>query len=237
MDQNIQNDIRFLKWYAAGTTVIVLYLFITKFLSQTDRLIAKELNVERINIVEESGELKMVISNMKKQHPGMVNGKSLAPRQREAGIIFFNSSGDECGGLVYDGNKESAGLALSVDQFHNDQIMQLQYAQEGTGDSSKRHYGLKIWDRSDKFTLAEQVALVDSLKALNQEEELNKRFKLLREKGLLGSERMFAGKNQEGEVGLFIRDDKGRIRIKIFCDNQNNPKMILLNEEGAELAE
>jgi len=237
MEQKIQNDIRFLKWYAAGLTVVLLYLLMTKFLNENQPIALKELNVQRINILEENGDLKMVISNKKKQHPGMVNGKSLAAREREAGIIFFNSSGEECGGLVYDGNKKSAGLALSVDQFHNDQIMQLQYAQEGTGDSSKRHYGLKIWDRSDRFTLAQQVALVDSMTALNKEKELTEQFKLLREKGLLGAERMFAGKNEEGEVGLFIRDDQGRVRIKIFCDKLNNPKMIVLNEAGLELAE
>ena len=54
----------------------------------------------------EKGDLRMVISNEHRQHPGIMNGEKLPDRERSSGIIFFNSSGDECGGLVYDGNEK-----------------------------------------------------------------------------------------------------------------------------------
>lgn len=69
----------------------------------------------------------MVISNKKNQHPGIINNQALPERDRPAGMIFFNDDGDECGGLVYDGDRNSASMTYSFDQYKNDQIMQLQY--------------------------------------------------------------------------------------------------------------
>jgi hypothetical protein len=235
MEQKLLREVRILKWYAAGLTLVLLFLLGNLFLQKEKHLAISELDVERINVVENNGELKMVISNKQRQHPGMLNGKTLQPRERDAGIIFFNSSGDECGGLVYDGSAKEASLSFSVDQFRNDQLMQLQYLQNTLGDSIKRHYGLKLWDRAESFTLGQQVALVDSLKRLGNEAIMNEKIQLLKDKGLLGVERMFAGKTDENEVGLFIRDSKGRIRIKIFCDDKNQPRIAMFNEDGSEM--
>lgn len=234
MEQNSTRDLRLLKWYAAVSTVAILFLLYQSLQPKSTHLQLEELDVERVNVVEKDGTLKMVISNKKRQHPGLSNFKSMPARERQAGIMFFNSSGDECGGFTYDGTREEADMGFSFDQFRNDQIMQLQYGQHAEGDSTKRQYGLKLWDRSDDFTLAQLLALVDSLQRLKQQDELNKQFKALRAKGMLGVERMFAGKTVDGEVGLFIRDDKGRIRIKIYCDRQNNPRLTVVDENGVE---
>src|SRR3990170_5972996 len=142
MEQKIIRDIRLLKWYAGCLTIVVILLSFTSFRQERKQMVLEELNVERINILEKDGTLKMVLSNKVRQHPGMANGKTFAPREREAGIIFFNSVGDECGGLAYDGVPGSAGFALSIDQLRNDQVLQLQYGQSGTGYSVRRHYGL-----------------------------------------------------------------------------------------------
>ena len=135
MDQQLNKQIKFLKIYS-----IVLTLFLTAglllaftYINKTPSF--KEINVERINVIERSGKLKMVISNDELQHPGIIDGKTLPKRKRPAGIIFFNTDGDECGGLVYDGTKKEAGMVLSIDKYKNDQIMQLQYSQ--TSDKSK----------------------------------------------------------------------------------------------------
>src|SRR5574344_1897327 len=103
MDEKLKKEIGFLKIYAGLLTIafagIVLYLVI-----RSDNKSYKEITVERINVVEKNGDLKLVISNSERQHQGIVNGKSLPKRKRQAGLIFFNSVGDECGGLIYDGN-------------------------------------------------------------------------------------------------------------------------------------
>lgn len=62
--------------------------------SQTKNQKFEEIDVERINVVEKDGKVKMVISNAARQHPGAVDGK-LIPREqgRAAGMIFFNERG------------------------------------------------------------------------------------------------------------------------------------------------
>ena len=136
-------------------------------------------------------------------------------------------------GLIYDGNKKEARMVFSVDQYKNDQIMQLQYNQESQQEEKiKRSYGLKIWDRPDSFTLGKLIHFDDSQKKLNDTGIYNKEIQKIREKGLLGFERLFIGKTKMNEVGLFIRDEKGTPRIKIFIDPNNKPVMQALDEKG-----
>jgi hypothetical protein len=59
-----------------------------------------EINVKRINIIENDGTIRMVLSNKERQHPGRIDGKDIDEREREAGLLFFNDEGDECGGCV-----------------------------------------------------------------------------------------------------------------------------------------
>jgi hypothetical protein len=236
MDQQLVKQVTFLKIYSGALTVVVIigFLFIFNQIDKKSKF--KEIDVERINVVENSGKLKMVISNQERQHPGHMDGKDLKPRQREAGIIFFNSIGDECGGLVYDGDKKGGSMALSLDQFKNDQIMQLQYNEnEENNKQRSRSYGLKLWDRSDDFTLGKLIATDDSLKKLNNEAAYLAAIKQLKSKGLLGQERLFVGKNKDNEVGIFIKDKKGLPRIKLYVDNNNRVVIQALDENGTSV--
>lgn len=226
--EKLAKEVRFLKRYSIALTLL-LAIFVLMSFRGNNRTKFEEIDVERINVLEKDGTLKMVISNSARQHPGMANGKSLPQRKREAGMIFFNSAGYECGGLVYDADKSSAGMVYSVDQFRNDQIMQLQYMEDG---SKNRTYGFKLWDRPDNFTMDDQLHLVDSLQALHQEAAINKAFRQMGAKGFLGRDRLFLGKTNKGEVGLFICDDQGRPRIRIYVDKNNQTQFETLDEEG-----
>lgn len=233
MDQQLVKQIKFLKIYSGILTVIVIVGFLLAFIQIDKKPRFKEIDVERINVLESSGKLKMVISNQERQHPGRMDGKDLKPRQREAGIIFFNSIGDECGGLVYDGDKKGGSMVLSLDQFKNDQVMQLQYNEhEENNKQRSRSYGLKLWDRSDDFTMGKLIALDDSLKKLNNEAIYLAAIQKLKSEGLLGAERLFIGKNHNNEVGLFIKDKKGLPRIKLYVDNNNRVVIQALDENG-----
>src|SRR5579872_4446681 len=166
MNQDLQKQVTALKYYLAFLSLLVVGLISFISLREgTNRF--KELTAERINIVESDNKLRMVISNQKRQHPGIMDGKVMAQREREAGMIFFNTDGDECGGLVFEGNKGGGGMAYSVDQYRNDQVMQLQYQEDTSKQQRLRGYGLKLWDRSDDFTLGDLIRLDDSLKRLN----------------------------------------------------------------------
>jgi hypothetical protein len=192
----------------------------------------KEITAERINIVERDGSLRMAISNRSSQHPGIVGGKTLPARDRAAGLVFFNDEGDECGGLMYSGDKKGADMVLSVDQYQNDQLMQLQYNQADQDGKPVRNYGLKLWDRSDHFTLENLLTFSDSLKRLNDPIAYEKEIDALKKQGRLGMERLFVGKNKDEEVGLFLKDTQGRTRMRLFINKQNEPVIEILDERG-----
>ena len=194
--------------------------------------IPSELTVRRINIVEPDGRLALVISDHASQHPGAMNGRDLPQRDRPAGLIFFNEEGDECGGLIFDGTKKEASMTYSIDQYKNDQIMQIQYAQD-SAEGLARSYGLKIWDRSDRFPLQDQLRYIDSLRRLNDSSALQAGISSLRDKGMLGVERLFLGRTADGRTGLFLRDDRGMPRLRIYIDKQNMPMIETLDEKGA----
>lgn len=190
-----------------------------------------EITVQRINVVEPDGKLKMVISNSDKQHPGMFNGKKMDARQRQPGMLFFNEEEDEVGGLVYAGNKkDGAGMVLSYDQYQNDQIMQMQYIHAG---KNHQKYGVQLWDRSEDFSHSKLTKIADSL---NNEglsaNEISKYFAKINDNKPINTSRMFTGKNFDKQVGMFLKDELGKDRIKIFVDKNNQPKFEVLDDDG-----
>jgi len=235
--QDLSKQVRFVKLYAIFLTLIVIILAgVVIFTLRNNHF--KEITAERINIVEPDGMLRMVISNQKNQHPGKMNGKVMSERERPAGMIFFNNEGDEDGGFVYDGTKNGASMAYSFDQYKNDQVMQLQYSQDndGKGKMTARSYGLKLWDRPDDFTLSQVIDYVDSLKKLNNTNAYNAGIAKLKAEGKLGQQRFFAGKNENGEVGLFLRDSKGTPRLKIYIDKNDQPVIQTLDQKGGVIS-
>jgi hypothetical protein len=236
----LTKQIRSLRTYVAVLTVIVIACLITLILllrgpRQTDAIAVSHLHVDeltarRINIVEPDGRLALVISDHARQHPGRMDGKDFPARDRPAGMIFFNEEGDECGGLVYDGTKKEASFTISVDQYKNDQIMQLSYEQDSAA-SLSRSYGLKLWDRNDRFTFQKRL---DFYNALPPHDTLALRTGMdsLRKLGYLAVERLFLGHTADGRMGLFLRDDKGVPRLRIYISKDNLPVLETLDQQG-----
>ncbi len=227
--ENLAKQVRILKIYAIVLTLVVLALIV--YMPNFNNGHYKEITAERINIIEKTGKLRMVISNKEMQHPGRMDNKDLPTRDRPAGMIFFNDEGDEDGGLVYDGNKNVASMTYSFDQYKNDQIMQLQYEQDKDGNKIVRSYGLNMWDRNDEFTLSKRLAYFDSLKNLKDTNAFNDGIKKLKAAGFT-HQRLFVGKNTNGEVGLFLNDANGKPRLNIYINKQNQPVIETLDEKG-----
>lgn len=220
-----------LKIYSITLTLVLVYVLVSGFKSSNSNEKFKEITVERINIVEPDGKLKMVISNQESQHPGMIDGKLFAARERAPEIIFFNEEQDEVGGLMYSGNKEEgANLVLSIDQYKNDQVMQLMQYTNENGDN---RYGLQLWERDKKLTMPLLQKTMDSL----EKEGYNYRQKLeyLKKKNdgePITEPRLFIGKNYNRETGLFIQDKYGIDRLRFYVDSDNSPKIEVLDEKG-----
>src|SRR5215510_7957630 len=146
----LEREVRFLKIYSAMITLLLVVVAISAFKLSSQKTKFGEIDVERINIVEKDGKLKMVISNRERQHPGVIDGKTITREGgRPPGMIFFNEKGDECGGLTFDSSekdgKSSNFASMTFDKFRQDQTIGLQHL-EGNG---QYYAGLTVWDRPD----------------------------------------------------------------------------------------
>jgi hypothetical protein len=89
-----------------------------------------EIDVERINIIEADGTVKLVIANREREPDQVREGQ---PRPRAAdnkspGITFFDDAGDEAGGLKVRGDRRAGPAArrhLFFDQHRGDQVVGL----------------------------------------------------------------------------------------------------------------
>jgi hypothetical protein len=150
-------------------------------------------------------------------------------------MIFFNSLEDECGGFIYDGTENGAGLVLSIDKIHDNQIMQLQY--EVDAQSKLRKYGLQLWDFQKEGAFNARMEGYKAIGKMTSKEEKRAAFNQMRKDSLLSNERLFVGKRINNDFGVFINDNTGKPRRKLYIDEQNNPKMKFLDENGTIIKE
>lgn len=94
--EKLEKEVRYLKIYVGVATLICAVVFLSAFAINKNKKF-DEIDVERINIVEKDGKLKMVISNKERQHPGTMDGKYYKEREgkRQPGMIFFNKCSDK----------------------------------------------------------------------------------------------------------------------------------------------
>ena len=94
-------DLRFLKRMRYGSTTLIVLMAITAFVRQPQKQKFGEIDVERINIVEPDGKLRLVISNRPRSIGPIYKGKPFGyAGGTRPGIIFFNDEGTENGGLT-----------------------------------------------------------------------------------------------------------------------------------------
>lgn len=232
MKSKLEKEVRFLKMYAVMATLCGVVLFASAFKPQSQKQKFEEIDVERINIVEKDGKLKLVISNKERQHPGVMDGKVIERygRARPPGILFFNEIGDECGGLTYDGNQDKGqSIGLSFDKFRQDQTIQLYHAE---GSDGQNRAGLVIWDRVPRKTETELIEKFRELDKKQYSAEKAAAMKALREQGVFGFERVSVGKGQDQAASVRLSDPKGRVRINLSVDAAGNPRLEFLDESG-----
>lgn len=227
----MKNQNLVLKLYAITLTFVVGYFVLMGFKPNFTHEKFEEITVERINIVEPDGKLKMVISNQTRQHPGMFDGEILINRERPPGIIFFNEEQDEVGGLIYQGNKkEGATFVFSIDQYKNDQVMQLRHITNPNGDNK---YGLQLWERDKDFTLPRLIQVMDSLqKAQLSKQEINEALFKMNNGKTIQAARLFIGKQYNQATGMYIQDNKGIDRLRVYVDEENQPRIEILDDAG-----
>jgi len=229
--EKLQRDVRLLKAYALVVTLLLGALISLGFSQNNQKNKFAEIDVERINIVEKDGKLKMVISNSDRQHPGVIDGRTLS-RSRPAGMLFFNDKGDECGGLSFNGEqkdgKANAGALLAFDRFLQDQTVAIQYG-ENNGQYSA---GLRVWDRPDT-SLGEVVDKMLVIQKMVDGPEKTQAMQKLRETSGAGvAQRVFVGKTRDKAAALSLSDAQGRTRAQLIVDAQGTARLEFLDEKG-----
>jgi hypothetical protein len=226
----MRRDRRGLEIYAGAATLALVVLTVAAF-RQPSAAKQKfdEIDVQRLNVVEKDGRVRLVIANSARQAATVIDGQQILPhRQRDAGLIFFNDEGDEDGGMTWSGRTENgvahATAGLSFDQYKQDETVTLRYSQTG----AERSAGLTVADRPDA-SLGAAVRLND---ATTDEARAKARQELV-DAGVIGSRpRMFAGKDASGNATLALSDAHGKARLVLSVDRAGAAKIEFLNESG-----
>jgi hypothetical protein len=239
MEDKIRKDIRFLKAWALSSSLLCLFFVFTAAKQGSEKTKFTEIDVERINIVEKDGRLRLTISNNERSPGPVIGGVHMKSREgkRGAGFIFFNEKGNECGGLTWgseeEGGKISANAGLMFDQYNQDQTVGITYSQT----DDRRSSGLRVWERplTPIAEIAEFVRELNDIELMKDGPEKAEVMKKLREKAAAvmgGAQRVFVGRTTKNEAVVSLADTKGRPRLLISVDESNMASLQFLDENG-----
>src|SRR5215510_741908 len=210
MESQLVKEVRLLKAYAVTVTLVSLVLVVSAFTLQSRKQKFEEIDVERINVVEKDGKLRMVISNQERQHPGIVNGKIIERKgPRPPGIIFFNHSGDEMGGLIFGDNGGNGHFgSLTWDKVRNDQTMCFRYLESDNGTYQS---GLEMWQQPN-IPSDVMLAKYEAANKIADEAKRKDAIQALIDNNELTTNRLFLGKQRDNSMMLLMSDIKGKPR-------------------------
>lgn len=227
MNKDLLNQVRLLKMYVGVLTVALISVFLFSF-SETQNKKFSTIDVERINIVEKDGKLKMVIANKELLPPAINNGRVLSTVKggRGPGMLFYNDAGDECGGYVFG----DWGLHFSMDQYKQDQAVYTQVINGGAGEPL-RTAGYWVSPQSHLMTSDVMDRQLDSISLIPEKvvrDSARKKFWAKLEK----YNKAFMGKTRDDETGLFLFDKDINTRLRAYVDSAGNPKIEFLDRNG-----
>ena len=190
------------------------------------------IDVQRINVREPDGTLRMTISN-KAQFPGLIiKGEEIPHERGAAGVIFLNDEGTENGGLMFAGQRKANGEArsfghLSFDPYHRDQTLVLAQTEK---DGAVRA-GLRINDTGDVpiEQLMQDFRRIEALPEAEREAAM-KNYRKTHPRYL--TQRLFVGKNPQGHALLLMRDGAGNIRLRLRVADDGTTAIEFLDGEG-----
>jgi hypothetical protein len=228
---NVQSQLHYLRLHAYVSSAVIVVLITAAFTGQ-QKARFETMDVERINVIEKNGQIRLVISNRDRSPAPMERGQEFGyqPGNR-AGMIFYNEEGTENGGLTYTGRRDSTGKyfaigSLTFDQYEQDQTVALQYSDR----DGRRRSGLAItdyplgvtsmqyskrWQRIDN--MKDSAARADSLKVLSP---------------LDPKQRLYAGRARNGSSLVTLSDPLGRVRLQLSVDSLGVASIEFLDDKG-----
>jgi hypothetical protein len=230
MQSDLERDVHRLKIIVTAMTLLWIATVAVALAPHGDKPHFEEIDVERINIVEADGQLRMVISNRERQHPGVVDGKEMPrPNGRPPGMLFFDHLGNECGGLIFDENGDQGHfVSLTMDKSRQDQTVGIQHLE---GDDGSYFAGLRVWDRPNT-SLADMVDRYNEVQAMEDEQARADAFQEMQAAGEFGFNRITVGKLRDSSAVISLADPAGRPRLRISVDPEGAPRLEFLDSDG-----
>lgn len=236
MDSQLRRDVRLLKLYALVSTAAFAVLALAAFTHRRAPTKFDEIDVQRINVVEKDGKLRMVISNRDRSPGPIAYGKPFGyAGGSRPGMIFFNDEGTENGGLTFTGMRKPDGTYtssghLSFDQYNEDQVVYLQYIDE----NGQMRKGLTIADRAN-VPILDVVALSDSIKAMPEgpaKQAATKRLMMPRPGEPLFAQRLYVGRDPAKAAIVLLSDRLGHPRLRLMVDSLGNASLAFMDTTG-----
>lgn len=238
MDAATKRELRQVRAILIGGGVVAAILALGAF-RQSQKTRFAEIDVERINVVEKDGKLRLTISNASRLPDLMIGGKSYPLRggtgSGSAGLIFFNDEGNENGGLVFAGKQTPTGHRanghMTFDQFDQDEALAYTYSDV----DGRIRAGLTLSDRADiPIKIFADSAM--AFQALPNGPEKTRRLQALRDSPIgeagRSKQRLFVGKTQDRAATLTLGDPSGRPRVRLTVDSTGTASMEFLDEAG-----
>jgi hypothetical protein len=234
MTRKLRRDLRLLQAYATVSSLLLVWLAVSAFRQANVAPAGQkmdELTVQRLNIVDANGTLRLVLAGKDRMHPGIIDGKVIERPRPVAGLLFFNDDGDEVGGLTITGQERDgtsrANALLAFDQLKQDQTIALAYSEQ----NGQRSTGLTVWDRPD----ARLGDLIDKLNAANRMTDAAARdaaVKAARASMPPSPRRVFVGKNTDRSAAIVLADADGKPRLNLRVDAAGNAAIEFLDAAG-----
>lgn len=237
--KKLNRELVLLRTFAVSTVAIMTALLLFAFKTNENQKFGT-IDVERINIVEADGTVKMIITNVAQFPNGetIINDKPINKnRKKRSGMLYFNEDGLECGGLIYDGakneNGHSSGLSLTYDRYDGDQVMQLLTSDTEIGDKRNVSSALMFSDRTANASREETNKIFAALDSIKDKKLRRQKYREYSDQGLIGgTPRILLGKTRGKKNGLFLFGNNGKPKAQFYVDKNNNVKLEVYDDEG-----
>src|SRR6266571_712080 len=219
----VRRELRFLRLYALGNSLVMIVLVTAAFRQTASPQKFDRISVQRLDVVDANGTLRLVVSNKDRMHPGVMDGKSIDRPRPVAGMLFFNDEGDEVGGLTYTGREANgtrqANAGLMFDQLKQDQTIGFSYSES----NGRRTAGFQVWDRADSH-LSDLITQLNDANKIQDRAQRNAAVAAIRAAAPPGPRRVFVGKNGDRAALIALSDAQGKPRLVFTVDAAGNPR-------------